>query len=46
MASEYITIRKQEYKKLKQKAEIDEELLNNLVQGLKAIQEGRVRRVR
>ena len=43
---ETITISKQEYEHLKHRAEIDEELLQELVQGLKDIKEGRVRRVK
>ena len=40
---ETITIPKEEYEELKKKAEIDEELLQELVQGLKA---GKVKRVK
>ena len=43
---ETITISKQEFNELKRKAEIDEELLQELVQGLKDIKAGRVKRVR
>ena len=43
---ETITIPKEEYKELKKKAEIDEELLHELVQGLKDIKAGRVKRVK
>ncbi|MBS3157324.1 hypothetical protein J4442_04115 [Candidatus Woesearchaeota archaeon] len=43
---EMIEIPKMEYEKLKRKAEVDEELLNELVQGLKDIKEGRVKRVK
>lgn len=43
---ETILISKQEYEELKRKAEIDEELLMDLVQGLKDIKEGRIKRVR
>ena len=43
---ERIEIPKMEYEKLKRKAEVDEELLNELVQGLKDIKEGRVKRVK
>ena len=46
MKTETITITKEEYKELKRKAEIDEELLENLVKGLKSIKEGKIRRVR
>lgn len=41
-----VTISKHEYQELKRKAEIDEELLQELVQGLKDIKAGRVRRVK
>ncbi len=41
-----VTISKQEYQELKRKAEIDEELLQELVQGLKDIKAGRVQRVK
>ncbi len=43
---ETVTIPKQEYDELKKKAEIDEELLHDLIQGLKDIKEGRIKRVR
>jgi len=43
---ETVTIPKREYQELKRKAEIDEELLQELVQGLKDIKAGRVRRVK
>ena len=46
---ETITIPKEEYEELKKqakKAEIDEELLQELVQGLKDIKAGNVKRVR
>ena len=43
---ETITISKQKYEELKKKADIDEELLKGLIQGLKDIKEGRVKRVR
>ena len=43
---ETVTISKHEYQELKRKAEIDEELLQELVQGLKDIKAGRVRRVK
>lgn len=43
---ETVTISKQEFQELKRKAEIDEELLQELVQGLKDIKAGRVRRVK
>ena len=38
-----VTIPKQEYQKLKRLEEIDIELLGELVQGLRDIQEGRVK---
>ena len=41
-----ITIPKVQFEELKRKAEIDEELLEELVQGLKDIKAGNVRRVR
>jgi len=41
-----VTISKQEYENLKKKAEIDEELLCELVQGLKDIKTGNIERVR
>jgi len=43
---ETITIPKEEYEELKKKAEIDEELLQELVQGLKDIKAGKVKRVK
>ena len=43
---ETVTISKQEYQELKRKAEIDESLLKGLMQGLKDIKEGNVKRVR
>ena len=43
---ETVTIPKTEYEELKRKAEIDEELLKDLIQGLKDIKEGKVVRVR
>lgn len=43
---ETITIPKEEYRELKKKAEVDEELLQELVQGLKDIKAGKVRRVK
>jgi len=46
MKSETVTITKEEYKELKRRADIDEELLEGLVKGLKAVQRGKVRRVR
>ena len=46
METETITITKRENEELKRKAEIDEKLLQELVQGLKDIKAGNVRRVR
>ena len=46
MKAETVTITKEEYKDLKRKAEVDDELLESLVRGVKAIQEGKIRRVR
>lgn len=46
---ETVTIPKQEFEQLKKKAakaEVDEELLSELVQGLKDIKAGKVRRVK
>lgn len=43
---EMIKIPKVEYEELKRKAEVDEELLQELVEGLKDIKAGRVIRVR
>ena len=43
---ETITLSKQDYEKLKKKADMDEELLQELVQGLKDIKTGHVKRVR
>ena len=41
-----ITISKEKFEELKRKAEIDEDLLIELVQGLKDIKAGNVKRVR
>jgi hypothetical protein len=46
METEMISISKSELENLKRKAEIDEELLKELVQGLKDIKAGNVKRVR
>ncbi len=43
---ETVTIPKEEFEELKNKAEIDEELLQELVQGLKDIKAGNVKRVK
>lgn len=40
---EMVTIPKEEYEKLKQKAELDESLLISLVKGLEDIKAGRVK---
>lgn len=40
---ETVTITKEEYKMLKQKAEIDENLLISLVKGLEDIKAGRIK---
>ena len=41
-----VTIPREEYEHLKQQAEIDVELLRDLVSSLKDIKEGKVRRVK
>jgi len=46
MKQEMVTIPKQEYEDLKKQANIDEELLHELVQGLKDIKSGNIERVR
>jgi len=46
MKTEMINIPKSEFEELKRKAEIDEDLLMELVQGLKDIKAGNVKRVR
>ena len=46
METDTITIPRTKFEELKRKAEIDEELLQELVQGLKDIKAGNVRRVR
>ena len=46
MKQETVTIPRQEYEQLKRKANIDEELLRDMIQGLKDIKEGRIKRVR
>jgi len=46
MEIETVTISKEEYERLKGQANIDEELLQELVQGLKDIKAGNVRRVK
>jgi hypothetical protein len=42
---ETVTIPKEEYLKLKKYAEVDEDLLNQLVSSLEDIKAGRIRRV-
>lgn len=44
--AEMIQIPKQEYEKLKARAEIDVELMQQLVQSFKEIKDGKVRRVK
>lgn len=46
MTSETVTISKEEYKKLKNQANIDIELLEQLMDSFKDIKAGRVRRVK
>ena len=46
MKQEMIQISRQEYEELKKMTEIDEELLQELVQGLKDIKEGKVIKVK
>ena len=46
MKQETVTIPKEEYQELKRKVNIDEELLRDLIQGLKDIKEGRIKLVR
>ncbi|MDO8642767.1 MAG: hypothetical protein Q7R76_04250 [Candidatus Woesearchaeota archaeon] len=46
MAPETVTISESEYRELKKHKEVDEELLNELVQGLKDVITGNVKRVR
>ena len=46
MKQETVTIPRQEYEELKKKANIDEGLLRDMIQGLKDIKEGRIKRVR
>ena len=43
---EMVSIPKVKFEELKRKAEIDEELLQELIQGLKDIRAGNVKRVR
>ena len=46
MKQEMIQISRQEYEELKKMTEIDKELLQELVQGLKDIKEGKVIKVK
>ncbi|MDP3916773.1 MAG: hypothetical protein Q8Q42_00610 [Nanoarchaeota archaeon] len=46
MKQEMVTIPKKEYDELKDKVEIDEELLNNLLDGIRDIKAGRIERVK
>ena len=46
MKSDDVTIPRQEYDKLKMQAEIDVELLKQLMESFKDVKEGRVRRVK
>ena len=46
MDSETITITKEEYEKLKSQANVDVELLEQLMDSFKDIKEGKVRRVK
>jgi len=46
MIMEMITISKEEYEKLKMQANIDVELLEQLIESFKDIKEGRIIRVR
>lgn len=46
MVQETVTLTKAEYERLKMQAEIDVDLLKELMAGIKDIKEGRVRRVR
>src|SRR3989338_11179841 len=46
MAQETVTIPKEEYQKLKRQAQIDMDILQQLISSFKDIKEGRVRRVK
>ncbi len=46
MAQETVTIPKEEYQKLKKQAQIDMDILQQLISSFKDIKEGRVRRVK
>jgi hypothetical protein len=45
-SQEMITIPKEEYEELKKRAEVDVELLQQLMQSFKDIKEGKIRRVK
>ena len=45
MAPETITIPKKEYEALKRRAEVDQELLQDIARGIKDILQGKVREV-
>ena len=45
MAAETVTIPREEYESLKRKAEVDEDLLRQLVNSLEDVKAGRIRRV-
>jgi len=46
MKSDTVTISRQEYEKLKTRAEVDVELLKQLMESFKDIKEGRIRKVK
>jgi len=46
MKSDTVTIPRQEYEKLKMQAEVDIELLKQLMESFKDIKEGRIRKVK
>tara|TARA_B100000315_G_C14573455_1_gene586784 strand:+ start:320 stop:460 length:141 start_codon:yes stop_codon:yes gene_type:complete len=46
MATETVTISKEEYLRLKKMEDVDEDLLNQLVASLEDIKAGRIKRVR
>jgi len=45
MPQEMVTITKKEYESLKKRAEVDEELLQDIAKGIKDILEGKVKEV-
>ena len=45
MVQETITIPKEEYKKLKKMAKVDQELLTDIARGIRDILEGKVREI-